>query len=142
MLSVWLIGVESPYILFFRRLCLCHGNDLKRDLVINTLSPANNEFGYNKHLATTSKFLCIKTIDCNVKKFSCNEHPLVTSSFFCICLLVLSNAMSLVSGFFVENSNKIFRDFSIFFTTNSLKCRAVFIHDIVNNIIIHHFDSL
>ena len=49
-----------------------------------TLSPAYNEFGYNVHPAVTSKFLCIKIIDCNVKKFGYNEHPLTMTSFFCI----------------------------------------------------------
>ena len=31
-----------------------------------TLGPAYNEFGYNEHPVSTSKFLCIKIIDCNV----------------------------------------------------------------------------
>ena len=47
------------------------------------LGPAYNEFGYNEHPATT-RFLCIKIIDCNVKKFDYNEYPVETSSFFCI----------------------------------------------------------
>ena len=42
----------------------------------------------------TSRFLCIKIIDCNVKKFGNNEHLLISSSFwgrfFCIFLLVVS----------------------------------------------------
>ena len=38
----------------------------------------------------TSRFLCIKIIDCNARKLSYNEHPLVTYSFFCIFLLVVS----------------------------------------------------
>ena len=45
---------------------------------------------YNEHPAITSRFLCIKIIDCNVKKFNYNEHPLTTSRFFCIFLLVVS----------------------------------------------------
>ena len=47
-----------------------------------TLGPAYDQFSYNEHPATISRFLCIKIIDCNVKKFSYNEHPLITSSFF------------------------------------------------------------
>ena len=38
-----------------------------------TLDPAYNEFGYNEHSAITSRFLCIKIIDCNVKKFGYND---------------------------------------------------------------------
>ena len=38
-------------------------------LKLHTLGSACNEFGYNKHLLTTSRLLCIKTTDCNVKKF-------------------------------------------------------------------------
>ena len=48
----------------------------------STLGPAYNEFSYNKHPAVTSRFLCIKIIDCNVKKFGYIEYPLITSSFF------------------------------------------------------------
>ena len=51
------------------------------------MGPAYKEFGYNEHPAAASRFLCIKTIDCNVKKFRYNEHPLITSSFFFIFLL-------------------------------------------------------
>ena len=54
----------------------------------STLGPPYHEFGYKKHPAVTSRFLCIKIIDCNVKKFSYNEHPLIISSFFCIFLLL------------------------------------------------------
>ena len=39
-----------------------------------TLGSVYNEFGYNEHPAITSRFLCIKIIDCNVKKFAYNEH--------------------------------------------------------------------
>ena len=35
-------------------------------IVLITLGPAYNEFGYNKHLTTMSRFLCIKIIDCSV----------------------------------------------------------------------------
>ena len=59
------------------------GLSLKR----NTLSRAYQEFVYNEHPATISRFLCIKIIDRSVKKFGYNEQPLVTSSFF---LLVVS----------------------------------------------------
>ena len=45
---------------------------------------------YNEHLATTSRFLCIKIIDCNVKKFGYNQHPLIASSFDYVFLLVVS----------------------------------------------------
>ena len=31
-----------------------------------TLGPPCNEFGYNEYLATTSRFICIKIIDCSV----------------------------------------------------------------------------
>ena len=55
-----------------------------------TLGPANNEFGYNEHPAITSRFLCIKVIDCSVKKFGYNGHPFITSSFFCIVIFVVS----------------------------------------------------
>ena len=51
---------------------------------------AYNEFGYNEHLAITSKFLCIKIINGNVEKFGSNEPPLTASSFFCISLLTVS----------------------------------------------------
>ena len=37
---------------------------------------------YNEDPATTSRFLCIKIIECNVKKFVYNEHTLTTTSFF------------------------------------------------------------
>ena len=50
-----------------------------------TLGPA-----YNEYPAKTSRFLCIRIIECNVRKFGYNEHPLKTSSFFCIFLLVVS----------------------------------------------------
>ena len=40
---------------------------LRREITI-TLGPA-----YNEHSATTSRFLCINIIDCNVKKFTYNE---------------------------------------------------------------------
>ena len=53
-----------------------------------TLGPAYNEFGSNEHPIVTSRYLCIKIIDCNVKMFGYNEYPLITSSFFCIFLLV------------------------------------------------------
>ena len=51
-------------------------------LINNALGPACNEFGYNKHPATTSSFLYTKIIDSSVKKFSYNEHPLTMNSFF------------------------------------------------------------
>ena len=51
------------------------------------LGPASNEFGYNNHPATVSRFLYIKITDYSVKKFGYNEHPLLISSFFCIVLL-------------------------------------------------------
>ena len=35
---------------------------------------------YNEYPALSSRYLCIKIIDCNVKKFSRNEHPLVTKA--------------------------------------------------------------
>ena len=54
-----------------RRWTRLEGND--------TLAPAYNEFGYNEQPAITSRFLCIKIIDCNV-----------TSSFFCIFLIIVS----------------------------------------------------
>ena len=53
------------------------------------LGHAYNQFGYNEHPATTSRFLCVKIIDCNVKKFDYNKNPLITNSFFCICLLIV-----------------------------------------------------
>ena len=49
-----------------------------------------NYTGYNEHPATTSSFLSIKIIDCNVKKCAYNEHPVITNSFFSIFLLVVS----------------------------------------------------
>ena len=52
--------------------------------VIKYVSQSTLDPAYNEHLVITSKFLCIKIIDCNVKKFSYNKHPLLTSSFFCI----------------------------------------------------------
>ena len=54
------------------------------------LGPAYNEFGYNEHPSTMSRFLCIKIIDCNIKKFGYNEHPLIMSSFLCIILNVVN----------------------------------------------------
>ena len=54
------------------------------------LSPAYNEFGYNEHSATTSRFLCNKIIDSNVRKFGYNEQPFITNSFFYIVLLIVS----------------------------------------------------
>ena len=62
-----------------------------------TLGFAYNEFGYNEHPAITSRFLCMKIVECNVKKFGCNEHRLVTSSFFCIFLLVVSGTPCIVN---------------------------------------------
>ena len=41
--------------------------------IVDTLGPA-----YNEHPAITSRFLCIKIIECNVKKFGYKEHPLTT----------------------------------------------------------------
>ena len=71
---------------------LTEGELLKMYFVnkVNTLGPTYNEFGYNKHPAITSRFLCIKIIDCHVKKIIYNEHPLTTSSFFCMFLLIVS----------------------------------------------------
>ena len=46
-----------------------------------TLGPTYNEFGYKEHLATTSRFLYIKKIDCNVEKFSYNEQPTFNEQF-------------------------------------------------------------
>ena len=43
-------------------------------VVCSTLGPAYNEFGYNEHLAVTSRFLSIKIIDYNVKKFAASTH--------------------------------------------------------------------
>ena len=65
------------------------GGQQRQPHPLHWLTPYN-EFGYNEHLAITSRFLCINIIDCNVKKFAYNEHPLVTNSFFCIILLVVS----------------------------------------------------
>ena len=48
------------------------GNVLITYLII--VGPAYNEFCYNEHTALTSRFLCIKIIDCNVKKFSYSTH--------------------------------------------------------------------
>ena len=52
--------------------------------ILFTLGPAYNEFVYNEHPAITSRFLCIKLIDCNVKEFGYNEHSFIMSSSFCI----------------------------------------------------------
>ena len=60
-----------------------------------TLGPANNEFVYNEHPAITSRFLCIKVIDCSVKKFGYNGHPFITSSFFYIVIFVVSGTQCL-----------------------------------------------
>ena len=54
--------------------------------------PLTYGFGYNEHLPTTSRFLCIKIIDNNVKKFGYYEHPPTTSSFLCMYVLVLSES--------------------------------------------------
>ena len=43
---------------------------------INTLGPTYNEFVYNQHPVTRSRFLCIKIIECDVENFDYNEHPL------------------------------------------------------------------
>ena len=46
------------------------------------------EFGYNEHLAITSRFLCIIGLRVMIK--CCyNQHPLKTISFFCIVSLVV-----------------------------------------------------
>ena len=50
---------------------------------------------------TTSRFLCIKIIDCNVKKLCYNEYPLITSSFFCIVLLVVSGTQCTTQRVFI-----------------------------------------
>ena len=55
--------------------------------VLYTLGPVHKEFGCNEHPAITSRFLCIKIMDCNVKKFGCNEHPAKTSRFLCIKII-------------------------------------------------------
>ena len=55
-------------------------------LAIYILGPTYNEFGYNEHSATRSRFLCIKVIDCNVKKFSYNDHPLIYNEQFLLHL--------------------------------------------------------
>ena len=44
-----------------------HLIDSRYQFPSNTLGTANNEFGYNEHLAKT-RFLCIKIIDCNYNK--------------------------------------------------------------------------
>ena len=38
----------------------------------------------------TSRFLCLKILDCNVKKFGYNKHLLIMNSFFCIFILIVS----------------------------------------------------
>ena len=60
----------------------------KRENTDTTLGPAYNEFGYSEYPTTTSRFLCIKIIDCSVKKLGYSEHPLVI--VFYIFLLVVS----------------------------------------------------
>ena len=60
----------------------------RNDTETITLGPAYNELGYNEDPAVTSRFLCIKIIDCHVKKFVYNKDPLIMSSFFCLFLLV------------------------------------------------------
>ena len=59
----------------------------------NTLVPASNEFGYNEHPLTASRFLCIKIIDSNVKKFGYYEHPPTTRTFL---FLVISGTQCIV----------------------------------------------
>ena len=55
-----------------------------------TLVPltAYKEFGYDERPATKSRFLYIKTTDCNVQIFRYNKQTLVMRSFFYILLLV------------------------------------------------------
>ena len=60
----------------------------RNDTETITLGPAYNELGYNEDPAVTSRFLCIKIIDCHVKKFVYNKDPLIMGSFFCLFLLV------------------------------------------------------
>ena len=48
------------------------------------LGSAYNEFAHNEHLAYTSRFLCIKIIDCNVTKFGYKEQA-VSFAFFTHC---------------------------------------------------------
>ena len=64
----------------------------------NTLGPAYNDFGYNDHLAITSRILCIKIID-NGKKFGYSEqtlHEVVSIASFLLgvsgtqCIVALS----------------------------------------------------
>ena len=57
-----------------------------RRLVVIALG-LTHEFGDNEHLATTSRFLYIQTIDSNDKNLDYNEHPVTRSSFSCIFLL-------------------------------------------------------
>ena len=52
----------------------------------STLGPAYNEFGYNEQTPVTSRFLCIKIIDCNFA--ATTSWTVITSSFFCIFYLL------------------------------------------------------
>ena len=71
-----------------------------------TLGPAYNEFGYNEHPPTTSRFLCIKIIESNVKKFGYYEHPPTASSFLCIYLLVVSGTQC-TDFIYLKHDNRI-----------------------------------
>ena len=59
-------------------------------MYLNTLGSAYNEFGYNEHPATASRFLCTIIFDSNTKMFGYNEHPPTMHSFFLHLLLVVS----------------------------------------------------
>ena len=74
----------------FRRYGLSERGKYHPTIGQSTLGLACNEFGYNDHLAMTSRFLCIEIIDFNVKKFGYNEDPLIMTSFFCIFPIVIS----------------------------------------------------
>ena len=78
----------------------CHGPQFTKYNHPITLGPAYNEFGYNEHPPTTSRFLCIKIIGNNVKKFGYYEHHPTRSSFLCSNLLVpRGTPCSQLSGF-------------------------------------------
>ena len=75
----WILNCNNLFLFF-----------VNREYTHNTLGPADNEFSYNEHPPTVSRFLCIKIIDSSVWKFDYYKHPPTRSSFLCIYLLVLS----------------------------------------------------
>ena len=62
----------------------------------NTLGPAYNDFGYNNHLAITSRILCIKIID-NGKKFDYSAQTLHEVVSIVSFLLAVSGTQCIIA---------------------------------------------